>query len=206
MALRRDAQEWPEEADGSDGAIRAFIAIELDDAVRTAVAEVLRSLRTGPGGDAVRWVPPENLHVTLRFLGDIAPAQVPAIAGVLGEVAAGQRPFQLRLGRVAGFPSARRPRVVSCQVGPRAPLEQLAQAVERAVVKLGFEPEKRRFRPHLTLGRVRGRAHPAVTAPVTAAGESQCVDAIALFRSRLGRSGATHTPLERIALGGLDHP
>jgi 2'-5' RNA ligase len=220
MARPRDVRQRREEADGSagagagagsggtDAAIRAFIAIELDDAVRAAAAEVLRSLREGPGGDAVRWVPPENLHVTLRFLGDIPPAQVPVLAGALAEIAAGQSPFRLRLGRVAGFPSARRPRVISCEVGPRAPLEQLAEAVEQAVAKLGFEPEQRRFRPHLTLGRVRDRirAHPPVTAPVTAAGEAQSVDAITLFRSRLGRSGATHTPLERISLGGSDHP
>jgi len=206
MAPPRDVSERSDGADGADGTIRAFIAIELDDSVRAAVAEVLRCLRDGPGGDGVRWVPAENLHVTLRFLGDIPPAQVPAIAAALGEVAADQLPFQLRLGGVAGFPSARRPRVISCEVGPSAPLEQLAAAVERAVAELGFEPEQRRFRPHLTLGRVRGRAHPPVTAPVTAAGDAQCVDEIVLFRSRLGRSGATHTPLARISLGGSDHP
>jgi nicotinamide-nucleotide amidase len=190
----------------TDGAIRAFIAIELDDAVRRAAAEVVRVLRESPGGDHARWVRPENLHVTLRFLGDIDPARVPSIVRNLRDATAGLRPFQIRLGRVAAFPSARRPRVVSFEVGPGEPLAELAEAVEQSVVKAGFEPEERRFRAHLTLGRVSGRAHPAVTAPVTAMGESLVVNEIVLFRSELLRSGAIHTPLERIELGGSDHP
>jgi 2'-5' RNA ligase len=189
-----------------DGAIRAFIAVELDDAVRRAAAEVARALREGPAGDRVRWVRPDNLHVTLRFLGDVESARVPSIARALREAVAGLRSFRMQLGRVGGFPLARRPRVVAIAVGPREPLEQLAEAVERAVVKEGLEPEKRRFRPHLTLGRASGRALPPVTAPVTAGGESLVVDEIVLFRSELERSGAIHTPLERIALGGSDHP
>jgi nicotinamide-nucleotide amidase len=191
---------------GPEGAIRAFIAIELDDAVRRAAAEVARALREHPGGDGVRWVRPENLHVTLRFLGDIESARVREIAHALREATAGLSPFQIQLGRVGAFPTARRPRVVTLDVGPREPLQELAEAVERAVAKAGFEAEKRRFRAHLTLGRVRGRAKPPVTAPVTAGGESLRVDEIVLFRSELLRSGAIHTPLERVALGGSDHP
>jgi 2'-5' RNA ligase len=192
--------------EGVDGAIRAFIAIELDDAVRRAAAKVARALREGPGGDRVRWVRPENLHVTLRFLGDVESARVPSIARNLREAVAGLDSFPMHLGPVGAFPSARRPRVVVIDVAPREPLEQLAEAVERAVVKEGLEPEKRRFRPHLTLGRASGRAFPPVTAPVTAVGESLVVDEIVLFRSELRRSGAIHTPLECIALRGSDHP
>jgi 2'-5' RNA ligase len=203
MAPRRDAEArrgLRETREKTDEAIRAFIAIELDDAVRRAAAEVVRVLRESPGGDRARWVRPENLHVTLRFLGDIDPARIPSIVCNLREATAGLRPFQLGLGRVAAFPSARRPRVVSFEVGPGEPLAELAEAVEQAVVKAGFEPEERRFWAHLTLGRVSGRAYPAVTAPVTAMGESLVVNEIVLFRSELLRSGAIHTPLERIAL------
>jgi len=196
---RREAEERAGEA------IRAFIAIDLDDPSRRAAAEVARALREGPGGDRVRWVRPENLHVTLRFLGDIEAARVPSLARALREALAGLCRFQMQLGRVGVFPSARRPRVVVVDVAPQEPLEQLAEAVERAVVESGLEPERRRFRPHLTLGRASGRSLPPVTAPVTACGESLLVDEIVLFRSELKRSGAIHTPLERIALGGSDH-
>jgi 2'-5' RNA ligase len=196
---RREAEE------GAGEAIRTFIAIELDDAVRRAAGEVARVLRESPGGDRVRWVRPENLHVTLRFLGDVESARVSSIATNLREAVAGLRCFSMQLGRVGFFPSARRPRVVVIDVAPREPLEQLAEAAERAVTLEGLEPEKRRFRPHLTLGRSRGRELPPVTAPVTAGSESLVVDEIVLFRSELMRSGAIHTPLERIALGGSDH-
>jgi 2'-5' RNA ligase len=196
---RREALE------GEGEAVRAFIAIELDDAVRRAAAEVVRVLREGPGGDGVRWVRPENLHVTLRFLGDVEFSRLSSIARNLREAVAGLRCFSMQLGRVGFFPSARRPRVVVIDVAPREPLERLAEAAERAVTLEGLEPEKRRFRPHLTLGRTRGRKLPPVTAPVTAGGESLVVDEIVLFRSELTRSGAIHTPLERVALGGSDH-
>ena len=196
---RREAEEQAAHA------IRAFIAIELDDGVRRAAAAAARALREGPGGDRVRWVRAENLHVTLRFLGDIESARVSPLARDLREAVADLRGFQMQLGRVGVFPSARRPRVVVIDVAPREPLEQLAEAVERAVVENGLAPEKRRFRPHLTLGRASGRTLPPVTAPVTAGGESLLVDEIVLFRSELERSGAIHTPLERIALGGSDH-
>ena len=190
----------------SDGAIRAFIAIELDDGVRAAVARVVRALREGPGGESVRWVQPGMLHVTVRFLGDVVRDRVPAIVREVGEAASAVPPFGVQLGRVGAFPSVRRPRVIALTIGPEEPLRQLAAAVEAAVVRAGFESDRRGFRPHLTLGRLRGRALPPVTFPVTAVGESMAVDEIVLFRSELTRRGAIHTPLECMALGGLNHP
>jgi 2'-5' RNA ligase len=189
-------------------AIRTFIAIELDAATRRATCAAIDALRAGPGGDRIRWARPETLHVTLRFLGDIDPARVPALVSALrAEVeTAALRPFALSFGELGAFPSLRRPQVLFFQVGPQAPLEALASVVERAVMLAGFAAAKRRFRPHLTLGRARrGKAAP-VTAPVTAPGDSRAVNEIVLFRSRLERSGAQHTPLDRIALGRPHHP
>jgi len=195
------------EGDGrASEAIRAFIAVELDGGVRAAVARLIRSLRAAPSGGRVRWVRPENLHVTLRFLGDVASERVPAIARAVGEAVAGLRPFRLRLGAVMVFPSPRRPQVLAMEVDPPQPLAQLAEAVEAAVVRVGFAAEPRAFHPHLTLGRLRGRAIPRVTAPVTVEGEAFGVEEIVLFRSELTRLGAIHTPLARMALGGFDHP
>jgi len=194
-----------DEADAAD-TIRAFIAVELDGTARAAVARVIRTLRGVPGGERVRWVRPGNLHMTLRFLGNVASERVPAVVQCVGEAVTRLCPFQLRLGPVMLFPSPRRPQVVAMEVGPPAPLAQLAEAVEAAVVRAGFAAEARGFRPHLTLGRLRGRALAPVTAPVTAEGEAVAVEEIVLFRSELTRHGAIHTPLARIALGGSDHP
>jgi len=193
------AEPGPEGA--SDAPIRSFVAIELDDATRRAVAATIQRLRAGPGGDRVRWLRPEALHVTLRFLGDIDPARVPALSAALRAEAAAVPPFALEFGELGAFPSLRRPQVVFFRVGPSQPLAALAGAVERAVVRAGFAAEERPFRPHLTLGRARRGKHAPVTAPVTPPGDSRVVDEIVLFRSQLARSGATHTPLERIAVG-----
>jgi 2'-5' RNA ligase len=195
-----------EEEGDAAAAIRAFIAIELDDAARAAVDRLSRALRAAPGGERVRWVRSENLHMTLRFLGNVASERVPAIVRCVGEAVADLGPFRMRLGRVTAFPSPRRPQVLALEVGPAAPLARLAAAVEAAVVRAGLAAESRGFRPHLTLGRLRGRAIPRVTVPVTAEGEAVEVEEIVLFRSELTGHGAIHTPLARIALGGSDHP
>ena len=190
--------------------LRAFIAMELDAPARAAAAAVARALRAQPGGDAVRWVREESLHVTLRFLGQIDAARVPELVARVGEQTAGIASFGLRLGPTRGFPTPRRPRVVSLDVLPGAPLEALAAAVERGVVAADFPPESLPFRPHLTLGRVKGRAGRLldVTAPDTASDDAWDVTEVVLFRSDLERTGARYTPLERVALGapGADDP
>jgi 2'-5' RNA ligase len=191
-------------------AVRAFFALELAAPVRAAAAALAAALRRQPGGDAVRWVREESLHVTLRFLGQVDVSGVPGlIERVRGETARVAR-FRACLGAVRTFPSTRRPRVIALEVEPASPLGALAAAVERGVVAAGFPPEERPFRPHLTLGRVKGRAGRLldVTAPDTVPGDAWDVTEAVLFRSDLGRSGARYTPLERAALGapGADDP
>ncbi len=189
------------------GAIRAFFAIELGAAARRAAADLARRLRECPGGDGVRWVRPEALHVTLRFLGDIDPARAAALAGRARRELAALRPFALRLGPAELFPTPRRPRVVALRLEPAAPLEELAGAVERAVVAEGFAPEARGFRAHLTLGRVQERRFPSVAGAKLPAEEFAVEEAV-LFRSELSPAGSRYTPLERIPLAGasIHHP
>jgi 2'-5' RNA ligase len=184
--------------------IRAFLAIDLSDEARAAAAELVRRLRGRAGSERVRWVRPENLHVTLRFLGDVDPARTREIAArVRGEVD-GIAPFELRLGALHAFPSERRARVVALAVEPEPELAALAAAVERGVVAAGFEPERRPFNGHLTLGRVRGRRTPLLRGGCEA--PSFAVDAFVLFRSEATPAGSHYTPLERFALGGSASP
>ena len=186
---------------GSD-AIRTFFAIELDPAAHRAVAELARALRERPGGDRVRWVRPETLHVTLRFLGDIDPGRVAPLLERVAPELAPLAPFALELDAARPFPSARRPSVVALDVAPAEPLEELAAAVERGVVGAGFEAEERPFRAHLTLGRLRGGRPPATDGLAAPEGVRFEVSEVVLFRSELQPGGALHTPLERVPLGG----
>ena len=150
----------------------------------------------------MRWVPPENLHVTLRFLGDIAPAQVASLVAHVRVQTEALAPFALRLAALGSFPSARRPRVVLLELSPLAPLAELARAVERGVVSAGCAPEPRAFRGHLTLGRVRERGTPPSLAVLAVPPAVFDVTESVLFASEPHPSGSRYTPLERVPLGG----
>ncbi len=188
--------------------VRAFFAVDLDEAARRGAASIARELRGRPGAEGVRWVRPETLHVTLRFLGQVALAGLPALVERVGTEVAGLVPFSLSLTGPRLFPLAKRPRAVALGVEPEEPLAELAAAVERGVRHAGLGADERPFRAHLTLGRVRERGG---TAPrldgVPAPPESSFrVREAVLFRSELRRDGAHYTPLETLALRGSHHP
>ena len=182
--------------------MRAFFAIELAAPARLAAAQVAAELRARPGGDGVRWVLEENLHVTLRFLGEIAREQAAPLAAHVRAQTGALAAFELRLGALASFPPGRRPRVLVLELAPREPLAALAQAVERGVVAAGVAPEPREFRGHLTLGRVREGATAPALAGLRVPPADFSVTETVLFESELHRSGSRYTPLERMPLGG----
>jgi len=195
-------------------AIRTFFAVDLDAPVRRAAAAMAHELQGLPGGDGVRWVGEEALHVTLRFLGATDPDLVPTLVSRVGEQVATVAPFRLQLGAPHLFPSPRRPRMVTLELKPLEPLEALAAVMERGVVAAGFAPEARPFRAHLTLGRLKNSRSRAldVTVPDTVPGEAMDVMEAVLFRSELPRSKGSqvrYTPLARLPLGapgGPNHP
>lgn len=182
--------------------LRVFFAIELDESTRTAVSRSQRDLQRATKRDAIRWVREESFHVTLRFIGDVEREQIQTICDCVRDQIARLRPFRLELGGAQPFPSRRRPSFIVLEVGPDEPLEQLAGAVDRGVEAAGLGAEPRPFRPHLTLGRVRGKKKPAVTAGVTALGEGCIVNDAVLFKSDLHPSGAKYTPIQRVPIGG----
>ena len=181
--------------------LRAFLAVDVGDAARRALAAAAERLAREVRGREVRWVRPESYHVTLRFLGEIEAAQAAPLARAVAAAVADVAPFELALGAVVAFPSARRPQVIAATLAPEAPLAALARAVEAAAVRAGFPAEPRAFRAHLTLGRVRDRAHPAVAAAGALEPAPFAVREVVLYRSELLPEGALHTPVERIALG-----
>jgi len=182
--------------------LRAFLAVDVGKAARRALGAAAERLAREVRGREVRFVRPESYHLTLRFLGEIEAERATTLARSVAEAAAGVAPFELRLGEVAPFPSARRPQVIVATVAPEAPLVALAGAVEAALARAGMAPEPRPFRPHLTLGRVRDRAHPAAAAAGPLEPAPFRVAEVVLYRSELLPEGALHTPVERMALGG----
>jgi 2'-5' RNA ligase len=154
----------------------------------------------------VSWVAPENLHVTLKFLGSIDDLRVQSVIDVLHTAVRGQAPFELEVVGLGAFPSATRPRVLWAGiVGGAGPLAALAAAVEDALAGLGFPRETRAFSPHITLARIRepGRA-PALAEALGAASGRRfgrvAVANTALMRSDLSPWGARYTALASVAL------
>jgi 2'-5' RNA ligase len=178
--------------------MRLFIALSLPDEVQGELARVQSRLRGLP----VRWAAPTGIHLTLQFLGEVAEQRAPALLEALAALPAA--PFELRLDGVGAFPSLGRPRVVWAGLGgDLAALSRLQAAVLGATAPLGFAPEERPFRPHLTLGRVRQEAGPeerrALGRAVERAGPPAALAWEAggptLFQSALTPAGAVYTAL-----------
>jgi 2'-5' RNA ligase len=191
---------------GSDQ-MRLFVAVPLPAALKTAASAVQQQVArlAGPAGWRVSWTPPENLHLTLKFLGSTPAVRLDAIRSVLDE-ATDHPPFELRLAGLGSFPPVGRPRVlwVGVEEGARD-LGQIARRLEAGFEPLGFSPESRRFHPHLTLGRVKdGRARAEdVLAPVREAEVGALrVDEVRLYQSHLSASGAEHAVVHTSPLGG----
>ena len=131
--------------------MRLFIALNLPKKERQRIHRAARPLREGDL--PVRWIDLDNIHLTLKFLGQVRPDRVPQVEEVIGRVASATKSFKVDFGGFGAFPTIRKPRVVWLGVDPSAELRCLKQDLEWALADLGFEAETRAFHPHLTLGR-----------------------------------------------------
>lgn len=188
--------------------LRCFIAIELPPEIRAELAALLGRLRAGRYSFA-RWVNPEGIHLTLKFLGEVPAARLPEITGAISRASRGKSPFSLHLGGLGAFPGWQRPRVVWIGIeGDTAKLIALQQAIETTVSPLGFTTEPRSFTPHLTLARLReipsAEERQQFAQQVSGAKPSSplpfIVKDLALMRSQLAPSGAIYSRLATIEL------
>ncbi len=192
--------------------MRLFIALELPPEVRQAAAEVTRELKSS--GADVKWVKPEAMHLTLKFLGEVLEEQAPDIENALKEACAGIAGLELEIKGCGSFPGAKKPQVVWLGMeGQMDQLRGLAGAIEASMELLGFPPERRSFKAHLTLGRVRrgpkrggkpgGSVVPLVRA-IAAQKEYQGpvfrADKVVLMKSTLTLAGPIYEPLAEFML------
>ena len=177
--------------------VRLFVALGLPERIR------LRLATLAVGIDGARWVPPENLHVTLRFIGEVAEDRAEDVDSALAAVRA--RPFALSLAGVGHFGKLRKARSVWAAVEANDLLNRLQASVESAVVRAGFPAEARKFRPHVTLARIKGETGHHVANFLSEHGDFRAppfeVRDFILYESQLTRHGAMYRPLSRYGLG-----
>ena len=189
--------------------IRAFIAIDLTSDIITCLRQVSTQLRQRLAGVPVRWVAEENVHLTLKFLGDASVANLEMLQKVLhGEVTA-HHSFEFSVGGVGAFPSSHRPHVIWVGIEAPAALVTLQSGVEGAMERLGYAREARPFSAHLTLGRVSRNANPRDLHLIGEALEAikagfmgiVRVHEVHLYKSDLNPKGAVYTRLFTAPLG-----
>lgn len=189
--------------------MRAFFCLDLDEGTKAQLKQQMGPLKRLPVD--VKWVPPENMHITMVFLGEVSDGLVPDL-----EVAARQAleetgiegPIEVTLDRLGAFPHVHKPRVVwaGCTNDPES-VKHLAKALEGALEPLGFDPEDRPFTTHVTLGRVKERGRSRGLQDLTETIEThepfRCdvrIGRLTLMRSQLGSQGPTYDPVLEIPL------
>ncbi len=183
--------------------LRVFIAVEIPLSIRQAIHSQTESLRAALGRDLVRWTPIENMHLTLKFIGDVSPANVDLLEQMLIAGTKDCAPFSMDVGGLGSFPTPRRARVIWIGIHAPAALASLQRGIESAAARLGYEEEARPFSPHLTIGRVKQPISASDQQKVRAALEKAQVGALGqadvtavhLFKSDLKPSGAEYTSL-----------
>lgn len=185
--------------------MRLFIALSLSEKQKNELHRLQQSINGYLEG--VKWVSPEGMHLTLKFLGEVEPARIEAIVEAMAEAALTVEPFDFSFGGGGAFPSLQKARVIWAGLrGEVGKVAALASSLEAALVQKGFPAETRAFTPHLTLGRLR---HPLpgekinkfIAEAQTFSTELTRARAITLYQSRLSRQGATYSVLRQMKIG-----
>jgi RNA 2',3'-cyclic 3'-phosphodiesterase len=200
IVSRRSERAAPEGGD----LIRTFVCIEVPRAIKDRIENLQRALRTNNA--QISWVKPSNIHLTIKFLGDVPSSKIESVRGAVERAATGLSEFDVEVSTAGCFPSARSPRVLWVGLGGMPDgLKQLHSNVEAELAREGFPREQKRFSPHLTIGRVRGPQNAARTAEdLIATGfepETFRAAEIIVMRSDLNSSGSIYTPQAVVKLG-----
>lgn len=185
--------------------MRTFIAIELNNAIKQELAGLQDKFKTA--GADVKWVKPENVHLTLKFLGNIDEEKAGKVKSILDNIASKYKKFQISLFKIGCFPRLEHPRVVWVGIDQGcADIEEIAKNLEEELEGIGFAKEKRPFSAHLTLGRVRspkGRAELVQKIKALEVHSSASLDVaeLVLFKSTLTPTASIYTPLHASKLG-----
>jgi 2'-5' RNA ligase len=179
--------------------LRTFFAIEIDEAIREDIKKIIQQLRMQRGADKVRWIQPEQLHVTLRFLGEVEAEKLENCAQNVIRNLANTPALKIEYSDIIVFPK-RHPHVIALNAKLSEELENLIDAIETAVIDSGFAKETRPPLPHVTLGWLRTKFAPKLDKLGVGLPLSHSVDHVTLFRSDSKGNQSMYTALKRIKL------
>ena len=185
--------------------MRTFVALELSDTVREELGRLQGEL--GRAGCDVKWVAPENIHLTVKFLGDVEEEKINEIKNILTRISSGEKTFEISLFKLGAFPSIDRPRVLWAGIDKGcAEVEKIASLAKEGLENIGFPKEDHPFSAHLTLGRVRsGKNKDALREKILSLEARPVfseVNHIALFRSTLTPKGPIYSVLHEACFTG----
>ena len=191
------------------GVFRAFIPIEIPVEIRDRFEQVISQLADSIPEHAVRWVPVNNIHLTLKFLGDVSEANYEVLIQLLESQAKLHSPFNMSVGGLGAYPNAKRPRVVWIGIEADQELFELQRAIDAETTRMGYQSEVRDYSPHLTIGRI---ARNTSAEDIRQVGEVvrkfdlgflgvSRVDTLHLFRSDLKPGGAVYKKLYTARIG-----
>ena len=183
--------------------LRSFVAVEIPAEIQSALARSTAPLQKALPKPLIRWVAPQNVHLTLKFLGDVSPANLERLAEALKAEAVAHETFSMSVGGLGAFPTPRRARIIWIGLEAPASLMALLRGVEAVTARLGYASEDRPFSPHLTIGRVGQnvsgtdfqRIRTALEGATVGALGTLRVDAVHIFKSDLQPGGSVYTHL-----------
>jgi 2'-5' RNA ligase len=183
--------------------IRAFVAIDLSHEIQIHLDEVVRKYQLQLSALPIRWVTASNIHLTLKFFGDVSLSNLTILTDILHTEISSHHQFEISVGGAGAFPNIRQPRIVWVGVEAPAELTAIQNGIEIATGRLGYVREQRAFSPHLTLGRVSRNASSLDVKAISKVIESTkvgflgatCVEKVNLYRSDLQPTGAKYTQI-----------
>jgi 2'-5' RNA ligase len=191
--------------------LRSFVAVEMPAEIQSAVAGSIAPLQTALPKPLIRWVAPQNVHLTLKFLGDVSPANLERLAEALEAETYNHETFTISVGGLGAFPTPRRARVIWIGLEAPAALTALLRGVEAVSARLGYASEDRPFSPHLTIGRVGQNVSGTDLQCIRTALEEMhigalgtvFVNALHIFKSDLKPGGSVYTHLYTLPMKPL---
>lgn len=183
--------------------MRTFIAIELPERIKKKIEQLQTPLKKTNA--FVSWVKPENIHITLKFLGEVPEEKINEVSSSSGKALEGAKKFTMSLKGMGAFPDSRRPRVIWIGAGSgEKELSSMASKIEEEMEKIGFPKEDRKFSAHFTIGRVKSPKNIEKLMELVKSSDFSTedieVNEVVVMRSQLHPAGAIYTPLRKIPL------